>query len=271
MNRLRVLVLFLIAFNLIFAEEIKSDSLHCNINLMKRQKLFFASEENWIPPSLPDDETCLGVGCCLFSITGFVVIYRVNKDYTLTQSQPDTTEIQGKKWNIGFNYNLSTCYTGRDLIRYSELWPTPLDVLYWLNCFECNCSYRFRPRWAIDGGIGYGWAQLENRKGGDWKVNRISIFIKKREYFPSLVWSYGIELNYATAISYTDIIEKCLGGGLIFSVEPKETNIKKRIDVVPFLVIRIAAAYNQFPPAENTGFEINFSGIGGGLKIRIGG
>jgi len=269
MNRLRILVCLMIYAGFVFAQGLGKDSLQ--IDLLKRQKLFYSSNNNWIPPSLPDEEGCLGLGCCLFSIAGLLELYKVNKEYHLN-SRIDTLQ-EYKKCHLVLGYNFSVCYTGSYFSRASPwtLLRSPLDFLYGLNSVDVGLSYRFHPKWMLEWQIGYGWAFLQDRQTGDWKIEKFSTTLRKRQYLQSLAWCWGIEFNYAKAYktySAKNDIKKCFGPGLLLSIEFQKPDVKRGWRIVPFLQIRLSTTFNYLPLSGSSGSEIIFSGIGGGIAIR---
>ncbi|MEO0166377.1 MAG: hypothetical protein ABIL39_09600, partial [candidate division WOR-3 bacterium] len=166
MDGLKIWVCIITLINLIFAEEIKSDSSLNLLNSLKRQKLFYTTSENWIPPSLPSESECIGMGCCLFPIAGYLIGKEAFKKEAPQESLQPTIK---PKFSIGINYSPGIALTGGALVGPQIEGfgiPPPENVLalfYLNNSIEIAAQYHFDSHWALGIGGGYMWTHLKER------------------------------------------------------------------------------------------------------------
>ncbi|OPX18506.1 hypothetical protein BXT86_00930 [candidate division WOR-3 bacterium 4484_100] len=150
----RVFIGLVVLFGVGFLPAEGLDSL--KTDLLERQRIFYASDDLWIPPGLYDEPS--GTGCCLFSFGAGLVrheIYKSLKDTTKKEYYP--------KLSIGIGYSPGIAYTGR-LSRSLETGEMDLfHMLYWNNIVEINTKYYINPHWAIGIGGGYMWTSLRDR------------------------------------------------------------------------------------------------------------
>lgn len=178
MNKLKILLLVSVLFNLIFADETKSDSLYWNTNPLKRQRLFYSVENN---PNFPSDD-CVGLGCCLIPLTGGLIIGQ--RIFAKDTTKKDTAQVNKSKWGFGIGYSGRMCYTGEDLMKYLggemifEHSPIELILarLYWLNSFEGSIYYSMSKKWGIEGGGGWWWARISPSEYDNWEFNLFPVF-----------------------------------------------------------------------------------------------
>ncbi|MEO0137396.1 MAG: hypothetical protein ABIL40_02325 [candidate division WOR-3 bacterium] len=166
MDGLKISVCIIILINLIFAEEIKSDSSLNLLNSLKRQKLFYSStSENWIPPSLPSESGCIGVGCCLMPLSGFLIMKEAFKKEAPPESLRQSPQ---PKFSIGISYSPGIAYAGM-LGRSLETGEMdPFHDLYFNNTLEIDCKYYLNSYWGLSLCGGYMWTHLEER--GIWLI-----------------------------------------------------------------------------------------------------
>lgn len=237
MGKLKVLGCLMILFNLVFTEESGSDSSKLNILnslKLKRQKLFYpirnnfsngvnSSSENWIPPSLPNESECIGVGgCCLMPLSGFLILRETFKKEALKESlQP----IIKPKFSIGISYNPGIAFTGIALVGpriggFAGIPPEAILALFYLNNrVEIDAQYHFDRHWALGIGGGYMWIRLNERnpwffpkgslEGEVWTIYDKSCFWEITTFSPS------IELLYYWV--NTKIV-RYMGGGLEYNL-----------------------------------------------------
>lgn len=127
---------------------------------LEGQRIFYSSSGEWIPPALPTNTACFG--CCLIPLGGCLIGHKV------FSKRPETTEVLRKrKLSIGLSYSPGVAYTGDELMREPETGPFDIDLtkfIYWNNILEVNSQYYFNPNWAVELGIGYLWAKMEDRR-----------------------------------------------------------------------------------------------------------
>ncbi len=160
MDGLKIWVCIITLINLIFADEIKSDSSLNLLNSLKRQKLFYTTSENWIPPSLPSESECIGMGCCLFPIAG----YLIGKEAFKKEAPPESLRQSPQpKFSIGISYSPGIAYAGM-LGRSLETGEMdPFHDLYFNNTLEIDCKYYLNSYWGLSLCGGYMWTHLKER------------------------------------------------------------------------------------------------------------
>jgi len=176
----------------------------------------------------------------------------------LTSGSPskDTLKGQGipfwRKLDYGIGYSGGLCYTGRDLMKYTDWDPlafmNPSNYLYYLNSIEVSAIYPLKNGKGIEVGMGYGWAKLNDRIGWDsiftppdttYMYGNLGggsdIAIKRTHAFIGKITrnrTFGIEIEYAnfgttevlsyyksgvsewTTIDKSDVVRHCIGGGI---------------------------------------------------------
>gem|GEM_PF-5542237 len=162
MNRLRILVCLMILTGFVFAQGLGKDSLQ--IDLLKRQKLFYSSNNNWIPPSVldnPDTSTIKATssqeknGRVGIGIRGGIAMVLV-PDWWLNIQSPITTSLNLRIvcWHkFTLEGELTNIWNTQD---WWELNPH----IWSLNVYE-NKKKIINPRLGIDYYYGYesrfGW------------------------------------------------------------------------------------------------------------------
>lgn len=197
MNSGKVLVLILISLNLIFAEEVNSDSLHWNINPLKRQKLFYTSEGDLKSP--PNGPCSFLLGCCFMPLAGCIMIgHHIFVKDTIKKDTIKEEQIKRPFWQklgFGIEYSGGICCTGKDLAKYiGEMTFDPIELisawLYWLNSIEANIYCPVSKKSGIEGGGGWWWTCISPSKYDNWKFNLFPIFLGYRS------GKFGLNLEY---------------------------------------------------------------------------
>ena len=147
-----------------FAQAEEADSL--KINSLKKQKLFFAAEDNWIPPSWPNESSCISLGCCLMPLGGCLI----GREALKKGARPESLQaIKQPKFSIGISYSPGIAYTGDQLhghLPYGIGIPPPEAFFAWLylnNRLEIDAKYYLDTHWALGIGGGYMWTRLNGR------------------------------------------------------------------------------------------------------------
>ena len=165
----------MVLHGLIFVQAEEADSL--KINSLKKQKLFFAAEDNWIPPSWPNESSCISLGCCLMPLGGCLI----GREALKKEARPESLQsIKQPKFSIGYTGGIY--YTGRDLMKYfSEMTFDPIELilgrLYWLNSLEASIYYPVTQKSALEIGGGWWWAEIHPDKFENWEFNLFPIFL----------------------------------------------------------------------------------------------
>lgn len=173
-SKIKVWVCLIILGGLIFAEEVKSDSLHWNINPLKRQKLFFATGDNWIPPTI------------------------INEINTSVEEPP---EVKGRKMQMAIGMR-----GGFALVIVPDWWiniQTPvttsvnLKICYWnMYILECGLTYiwAIQDWWNLNPYVWEVAIEGNNRKAINPRVG-IDYYTG---YQPRLGWNLGIHFSLPT-------------------------------------------------------------------------
>ena len=165
MERVRVFIGLVVLFGVGFMPAEELDSLKRDL---LKQKIFYASDDLWIPPSLPSDKECVGVGCCLMPVGGFLIIREALKK----EEKPESFKsVMTPKFSIGLGYSPGIAYAGREL-KYPvsspliDLGKIPESIaswFYWNNILEIDVRYHIARHWALGIGGGYMWSKLNER------------------------------------------------------------------------------------------------------------
>ena len=147
----RVFIGLVVLFGVGFMPAEGLDSLE--INLLK-QKIFYASDDLWIPPGLYDEPS--GTGCCLFSFGAGLVgheIYKSFKDTTRKEYNP--------KLSIGIGYSPGIAYRGvlSRLLESGEM--DPFHQFYWNNQVHLDLSLPVTTIFFTKLSGSYIWARIE--------------------------------------------------------------------------------------------------------------
>ena len=238
----------------------------------------------------------IGLGCCLIPTTGCLIgIHNRFKKDTAKMAQKEPLESLSfwQRVRFGMGYSGGVCWTGDDLRRYTEWTMDPFTLigsnLYWLSSIGVSALYKVNENRLIEVGLSYGWAYLRDRVG--WfkvcsirgkKVHLRELNSCKIKHFTlSLrISSIRTEVNYSECRSWelpggTEVLRRCLGGGLAFEVQPRYYRHQK-LRILPFVSLKIAGAaeiWNNSPWKEYWGRKLilNFSGMYGGLRLSYGG
>jgi len=86
-----------------------------------------------------------------------------------------------KKLSYSIGYSGGLCYTGRDLMKYTDFDPLafmdPSNYTYWLNSIEGSITYPTNEKWGIEVGLGYGWTRIEPSEYVDWRFRIPILFL----------------------------------------------------------------------------------------------
>ncbi|MEO0161732.1 MAG: hypothetical protein ABIL74_05620 [candidate division WOR-3 bacterium] len=261
---MKALGILVILFNLIFAQEIKSDSSALNpLNLLKRQNLLYSAGENWIPPSLPSESECISGGCCLMPLGGFFIMREALKqEVPLESLQPAVKP----KFSIGISYSPGIALTGGALVgpQVPGLGiPPPENVLalfYLNNRVEIDAQYHFDSHWALGIDGGYMWVKLNGRN--PWFSPRDTLENEVKS-LRTTFWEISTFCGLI-GLSYRFVNGKrmgYIGGGL-------EYNIAEALSHGEW-VIYYPADYFPSDTIEYTGKAFRW-GRGGGVFMNIG-
>jgi len=288
MDKLRILVCLVIWVGFVFAQGLGKDSL--KIDLLKRQKLFYSSNNNWIPPTLPSEPSCVEVGCCLLPISGCLIGYGVIKK----ESQPESLKFQEslafkRKLGVGFEYSLGLAATGIGYPKGGMELFDPRKLHYWVNHINIRNTCAFPNFWEFAIGIGYLWGEMSGRGpvfkpidgyfcgNADWEMSSISpaILVKKNwgKKYEKFV-EFGLEYHFVRGINYekraytfTPVTittwGQSVGGILGFGVEKRLSN---RVGWYLTFLTRVGWITNpQYTATEqvvrDATFCLNFTGI----------
>jgi hypothetical protein len=179
-NKLGVIVYLIPHFLPFFAQSQEIDSLRLNFAEVK--KVLYSGEEDLIPPTLPDDPSCLSAGCCLIPLTGSILGgQRILGKVDTVPS--DTTKERIKRWGFGIGYSGGIYYTGKDLRKsygsesIKPPWELIAEQLYWLNSLEGSVSYTLTKLYALEIGFGYAWTNIPISDEKNWDFELFPLYI----------------------------------------------------------------------------------------------
>ena len=208
-----------------FAQAEEADSL--KINSLKKQKLFFAAEDNWIPPSWPNESSCISLGCCLMPLGGCLI----GREALKKEARPESLQsIKQPKFSIGISYSPGIAYTGTELAHPSRFSPFPdpgklpeaiIAHLYLNNRVELGIGYFVNPKWCLETNAAYMWTRLNERnpwfspKGKSWGESTSRCYWEISTFSGTMGLSYypvnrknsgyiegGLEYNVSEGLSY---------------------------------------------------------------------
>ena len=216
----RVFIGLVVLFGVGFLPAEGLDSL--KTDLLERQRIFYASDDLWIPPSLPSDKECVGMGCCLMPVGGFLIIREaLKKEERSESSKLQDTLVFDKRVGFGLEYSLGLAGTGVGYLKGGMEIIDFKEVFYWVNHINVRGIYRFTTSWDCIFGVGYIWGEMAGRlsvfvplsngetphfcSNADWKISAIipSLLLKKKwggKYDRFL--EFGLEYYFATGINY---------------------------------------------------------------------
>jgi len=211
-------MMFLWGLNFAQAREI--DSL--KTDFLKRQKLLYSIEDNWLPPELPSGPEFVEVGCCLLPISGCVIARGVFRKESQPESlhPQDTFAFNRTLW-LGLEYSLGLAGTGVGYPKGGMEMIDPFKIFYWMNYVSMKGIYRLSSSWESKLGIGYLWGEMTGRlsvfiplsdgevphfcSNANWQISAVvpCILVKKnwgrrQEKF----LEFGLEYYFAKGINY---------------------------------------------------------------------
>jgi len=238
------------------------------------------------------EEEKVSFGCCLIPTAGCIIgYYNLKQDKRkITEEEPLESLSFWQRLEFGIGYSGGVCLTGKDLRKYTEWTMDPITLigsnLYWLNSIEISALYKANENRGIEVGLNYGWAHLKDRVG--WfkvcsidgkKVHLRDLNSCKIKIFALYLKILNIrtDLNYSECQSWelpggTEVLRRCLGGGLAIEVLPRFYQNQK-LKIYPFVSLKISGVveiWNNSLWKEywKRKLFLNFSGIYGGIRIN---
>ncbi|MCK4422345.1 hypothetical protein KAW48_11190 [candidate division WOR-3 bacterium] len=222
----------------------------------------------------------------------------------------ENTEQQNTSfWNrfgYGIGFNAGVCLSSSDLIRVYRSYPSDYNkIYYYLYTLEFKVSYCLNEKWGIEGGIEFGWKNLEDvdlrimvievesldslyyiisKDQWSFLVNKCNVKIKGNNsyYFGlSAYWvrAYNEEVlllytpEESDTVGFAEVKRWCGGFGIVFGREFRgwfNGHLK------PFAELEIGGAkeYRNNAPWQwewDDGLWVSFTGVYLGLTYKIGG
>ncbi len=206
-----------------------------------------------------------------------------------------------RKLSFGIGYSGGVCYTGEDLMKYTDwdplAWANPTYWTYWLNSIEVSVTYPMSWKWGIEVGMGYGWARIEGANGwfkviyteddtirlhGWYSANLSSLTFSisqwsKHSHFRPY---FGIPMVIAKGSENRGKVwfaVKRLSIGIILGISVSSpTQIRRNLSLSPFLSLRFSLlreVWNNSPWDEywDKPLSVSLGGLYGGIKLNFGG
>ncbi len=124
--------------------------------------------------------------CCLMPTAGCLIGMAMRRDTVKERIAKERWEkIKDLPWyrklSFGIGYSGGVCYTGEDLMKYTDwdplAWANPTYWTYWLNSIEVSVTYPMSWKWGIEVGMGYGWARIQPSEYVDWRFRMPILFL----------------------------------------------------------------------------------------------